>query len=192
MPQIEHKFERWNSKVHHPNQRCHGSALKYGQCPFLKEEGSDYCIRHGGHHAAKNKKEQALRNYRLTKWKARVGELAESDGIKSLREEVGILRVIMEEMLNKCEDANDLLLYSTRMADLVMKIEKVVVSCDKMEGKMGMLLHRDSVLQLAGEFVTIISEHIDDMSVIDEISMKMVQATMRVQEPNDGRSLVAG
>jgi len=149
-------------------------------------------MRHGGRHAETQRKEQGLRNYRLTKWKARVGELAESNGIKSLREEVGILRVIMEEMLNKCEDANDLLLYSTRMADLVMKIEKVVVSCDKMEGKMGMLLHRDSVLQLAGEFVTIIGEHITDMSIIDEISMKMVQATMRIQETSDGRALVAG
>jgi len=143
--------------------------------------GANHCARHGGNMA--NPKEKHLRNYRLTKWKNRVGELADSQGIKSLREEVGILRIIMEEMLNQCEDATDLLLYSSRMADLVMKIEKVVISCDKMESKMGMLLSRESVLQLAGEFVSIIADQVDDMEVIDAISMKMIQATLRIQDP---------
>jgi len=140
-------------------------------------------MRHGGSHVVRQRQKEALRNYRLTKWKNRVGEFAENDGLKSLREEIGILRVIMEEMLNQCTSSTDLLLYSTRMADLVMKIERVVVSCDKMENKMGLLLSKDSVLQLAGEYVTIISKHIDDMDIIDIISMEMVQATMRAQNP---------
>ena len=181
MPQIESKFERWDEKVDHINTRCLGSSKTLGSCPFKKMPGANHCARHGGNMA--NPKEKHLRNYRLTKWKNRVGELADSQGIKSLREEVGILRIIMEEMLNQCEDATDLLLYSSRMADLVMKIEKVVVSCDKMESKMGMLLSRESVLQLAGEFVSIIADQVDDMEVIDAISMKMIQATLRIQDP---------
>ncbi len=140
-------------------------------------------MRHGGSHVVRKEQQEALRNYRLGKWKARVGEFADSQGLKSLREEIGILRVILEEMMNQCNDATELLLFSVRMADLVMKIEKLVASCDKMEGKMGLLLSKDSVLQLASEFVEIINGEIEDMEVIDRISMKMMQATLRMQNP---------
>lgn len=183
MPQIESKFERWDEKIHHAKDRCHGASQTFGQCPFLQVEGSEYCKRHGGAIVLNAQKKQRVRNYQLTRWKARIGDFADNDGIKSLREEVGILRMIMENMLDQCKDSTDLLLYSSRMSDLVMKIEKLVVSCDKMESKMGLLLSRDSVLQLAGEYVAIISEHIPDNAVIDEISMKMVQATLRIQDP---------
>jgi len=140
-------------------------------------------MRHGGSHVVRKEQKEALRNYRLGKWKARVGEFADSEGIKSLREEIGILRVILEEMLNQCKDATELLLFSARMSGLVMQIEKLVVSCDKMEGKMGLLLNKDSVLQLASEFVEIINGEITDMAVIERISMKMMQATLRIQNP---------
>ena len=182
MPQVESKFVRWNDKIHHPRERCEGTSQTTGQCPFCKSEGSNYCSRHGGFLVEQKRAKESLRNYRLTKWKARIGDLADSDGIKSLREEIGILRMIVEEMLDKCHDATDLLLYSTRMADLVMKIEKLVVSCDKMEGKMGLLLSRSSVLQLAAEYVEIINKHIGDASIIDVISQEMLTATMRSQQ----------
>jgi len=179
----ENKFQRWDERVHHPNERCEGTSQGTGQCPYCKIEGSNYCIRHGGHNVLVTQKKEGLRNYRLTKWKARVGEFADSQGIKSLREEIGILRVVLEEMLNQCSDATDLLLYSTRMASLVMQIEKLVVSCDKMEGKMGLLLSKDSVLQLASEYVEIINKHVGDTQVIDVISMEMMQATLRINAP---------
>jgi len=140
-------------------------------------------VRHGGGNALAIREKEGLRNYRLTKWKNRVGEFADSQGIKSLREEIGILRVVLEEMLNQCDDATDLLLFSTRMAGLIMQIEKLVVSCDKMEGKMGLLLHKDSVLQLASEYVEIINKHVGDTQIIDIISMEMMQATLRINSP---------
>ena len=182
MPQVENKFVRWDKKIHHPSERCEGSS-QIGQCPYCKVDGSDYCPRHGGAIAESRKRKENLRNYQLTRWKARVCEFADNDGIKSLREEIGILRMVMETMLNQCHDATELLLYSTRMADLVMKIEKLVVSCDKMESKMGLLLSKDSVLQLAAEFVEIINKHVPDVNTIDVISMEMMQATLRMQNP---------
>ncbi len=155
-------------------------------------------MRHGGSNVVRREQKEALRNYRLGKWKARVGEFADSGGIKSLREEIGILRVILEEMLNQCSDATELLLFSVRMANLVMQIEKLVISCDKMENKMGLLLSKDSVLQLASEFVEIINGEITDMETIERISMKMMQATLRIQNPvanapaTGGRQLALG
>ncbi|MEA1999533.1 MAG: hypothetical protein U9N61_09490 [Euryarchaeota archaeon] len=109
--------------------------------------------------------------------------MADSGGIKSLREEVGILRVILEEMMNQCNDATDLLLYSQRMADLVMKIEKLVSSCDRLENRMGMLLGKDSVLQLAATYVQIINSYVSDPNIIESISVDIVKATEALEGP---------
>jgi len=184
MTQIANKFLRWDPLVHANTEKCQGHSKEFGQCPYVKVEGSDYCPRHGGGLSANSEKKEAVRNYHLTKWQARVQQLADNEGIKSLREEVGILRMVLENMLNQCNDAQELLMFSSRAADLVIKIEKLVTSCDRMEGKMGQLLGKDSVLRLAAQYVEIIHEHIDDDNVIDIISTKMIQATVALDAPD--------
>jgi len=145
-----------------PN-RCIGSSYQ-GQCKFLKMPGSDYCSTHRGQDLeAQNK----LRNYRLQTFKKRVNEFADSDVIKSLREEIGILRLLLEEVLNQCTDATDLLLYSSKIADLTTRIEHLVLSCHRIENNLGFTLDKSTVLNISSQIVTIISKHIDDPKVID-------------------------
>lgn len=178
------KFTKWDSLKHHPSERCEGT-ISTGQCINCKVPGSDYCPGHGANKQIASANNKAVRNYRLQRWKQRVGEMADSDSIKSLREEVGILRVILEEMLNQCHDSTDLLLYSQRMSDLVMKIEKLVSSCDRLENRMGLLLNKDSVLQLAATYVQIINNHVTDPNIIEQISEEMIVATQQVENPVD-------
>lgn len=178
----EVKFVKFNKNTHEPSERCEGS-LSTGPCVNCKVEGSSYCVTHGANSGLQVKQAEIVRNYRLQRWKQRVGEMADNDSIKSLREEVGILRVILEEMLNQCDDSTDLLLYSQRMSDLVMKIEKLVTSCDKLENRMGLLLSKDSVLQLASVYVQIINNYVQDPEVIEQISEAMVLATEQIENP---------
>lgn len=177
---IENKFTKWDSSKHSPSERCEGT-VSAGQCTNCKVEGSNFCMLHGANKSIESKNGEIVRNYRLLRWKKRVGELADSEGIKSLREEVGILRVILEEMLNSCKDSMDLLLYSQKMSDLVMKIEKLVVSCDRLENRMGLLLNKDSVLQLAATYVQIINNYVGDPNIIEKISEEIVQATAQLE-----------
>jgi hypothetical protein len=125
----------------------------------------------------------AIRNYRLQRWRQRVGEMADSSSVKSLREEIGILRVVLEEMLNQCTDTTELLLYSHRISDLVMKVEKLVTSCDKLENRLGLLLSKDAVLQLATTYVQIINNHVTDPEVIESISTEMLEVTEKIENP---------
>ncbi len=112
-------------------KRCQAIA-QHGQCVYQVVEGITYCPMHAG--AAQNEiQKQKLRNYRLQKYRERINEKADSDVIKSLREEIGILRMIMEEVINRCTDDTDLIIYSPKITDLALKIEKVVVSCHKLE-----------------------------------------------------------
>jgi hypothetical protein len=131
---------------------------------------------HGANHAMKKKEEASKRLYRLAKWQGRINEIADHEGVKSLREEIGILRMMLEETMGRCQDQTDLLLYSSKISDLVMKIEKVVSSCHRLEASTGMLLDKAAALHLASVMVEIISEYVNDDSAIDSIAGKIVQA----------------
>lgn len=173
------KYTRWDDKIHHPSERCE-STIKTGQCPWCKENNTNYCVMHGANKGVAAQQEEAKRNYHLREWKKRVGELADNDQIKSLREEIGIMRMCMEEMLNRCLDSTDLLMFSHRIGDMAMKIEKLVVSCDKLEGRMGLLLSKRAVVQLAGQYVQIINNYVTDPETIEQISLEMIQATKEI------------
>lgn len=179
---IESKHTKWNIAKHHPKDRCE-ATLANGQCVNCKVPDADYCVTHGANSQLQKTNGDVVRNYRLRRWQQRVGEMADSSNVKSLREEVGILRVILEEMMNKCDDSIDLLLYSQRMSDLVMKIEKLVSSCDRLEGKMGLLLGKDSILQLAATYVQIINNYVADPETIEKISKEMMLATEQIKSP---------
>ena len=176
---VDNKFVTFNKAIHHPKERCHGMS-KNGQCPNCKVEGSDYCYLHGANKSLISADKKAVKNYRLQRWKDRVGELASSQGVKSLREEIGILRLMLEEMLNQCETATDLLLFSAKMSDLVMKIERLVTSCDRLENRMGMLLDKTTILNLAETYVQIITVHVTDEEAIEAISKDIEEATLRI------------
>ena len=89
----ECKFTKWDKIKDPPGLRCE-TTVKFGQCPYTKVNGSNHCIMHGGQRALELRDKASIRNYRLVNWQKRVGEMTESSSIKSLREEVGILRVV--------------------------------------------------------------------------------------------------
>jgi hypothetical protein len=149
-----------------PN-RCQSIALN-GQCIYKAVEGIKNCPMHAG--ASQNViKQEKVRNYRLQKWNRRINEIADSDIIKSLREEIGILRILMEETINKCTDETDLMIYTPRITDLALKIEKVVVSCHKLEESLGQTLDKQKILNISTRIVNIISQHITDERIINLI-----------------------
>lgn len=165
-----------------PN-RCQGrEGPGGGQCTFLAVPNQLYCLKHGGaaHEAIAEKKRVSL--YRLQKWQERVDEFASSEQALSLRDEAGILRLQLESIHNMCDSPQDLLLYSSRMADLVMKIDKVVNSIAKIESKSTALLDKSAALILAGQIVDTIAGAISTLpipeqqqaQVIDDISSGII------------------
>lgn len=168
MPAHENKFRLCDRDA---VNRCQANE-KNQQCRYEAAEGSDFCPRH----VSRGPRNQALKNYRLGKWQARVEEFADSNGIKSLREEIGILRMIMEGMLDKCHDSADVLLFAPRITDLAMKIEKIVSSCHKLENATGMLLDKSAALTLAGRVVEIIGGSIKNPDELNKIADQIAEA----------------
>lgn len=140
-------------------RRCQAVTAQ-GQCINVSVPNGTRCIVHGGNKEMDSEKQKSMKNYRLSKWQAQVEQKAESDNIKSLREEIGILRMVLEERLNRCHDAQDLVLQSGPISDMIMKINKVVASCHRLEGSLGQLLDKQAILQFASIIIGIISEEL--------------------------------
>lgn len=161
-------------------KRCQGVTNK-GQCQFKATEGAKFCNMHGGLDSTRERK--AIRNFRLTQWQDRINEAADSQEVKSLREEIGIIRLLIEETVNRCKDSTELILYSAKISDLVMKSERLVASCHKLEERTGALLDKTAVLHLATMMVDIVGRNIDDAALLDRISNEFILAVANHQTP---------
>jgi hypothetical protein len=162
---IENQFER--CEPDDPN-RCQSND-RTGQCRYRRQEPHQYCPRHLASQRTNIEREK-VRNYQLTKFKARVNEFADNNQIKSLREEIGILRMTLEEVLNACQNTHQLMLQSNVIQSLVLNIERLVNSCHKLEESTNFLLDRTSIITLSSRMINLISLHVSDPEILEKIS----------------------
>jgi len=170
---------KWEKVPEDDPNRCQASAAQ-GQCPNKAVEGSKFCMCHGGHKAAARNKEERMKNYRLGKFHARAAELGNSDGINSLRDEVALLRMLIEEKIKFCKDEHDLLLISGPISDLIIKVEKVVSSMNKLEDKLGNTLNKEKIIQFAQLMIEIIGRYIENPETLDAIGEDFFAAMEKI------------
>jgi len=177
---IESKHQRMDGPE--DPERCQGACAS-GQCHFKRIKGELYCPMHNGLRTSIKKKED-LRNYRLQRIQTRVNEFADNSQLKSLREEIGIQRLLLENLLNKyVQTDEDLLLYSDKISSLVQKIESLVVSCHKLERSTGELLEKRAVVNISVQLIEILSSEIKDASLIERISDRLTEVIDATSSP---------
>lgn len=154
-----------------PN-RCQNVGSR-GQCYNLAVEGGKFCLVHGGNKTIQAQKAKELRNYRLTRNKVRLIELGNSSGIKSLRDEIAILRMLLEEKFNAITNTNEMILESGAISDLVLKIEKIVTSCQRLEEKTGTMLDKAQVMAVADQLIDIVTKHVPDTNIVEAMSLEI-------------------
>ena len=76
----------------------------------------------------------------------------------------------------QCETGFDLLVQSQKIGDLVMKITSVVEKCHKLEGSMGQLLDKKTIIQMANTFIHIISEEDLPEEVLERIANRILES----------------
>ena len=167
LPDDFNKYERVEDT---DPRRCQANDRR-GQCHLARLPESEYCVLHGGNRATEQAEKKRIRQYRLAKWQERVNDFAESSELKSLREEIGILRMTLEHVLNtRCKTVDDLLIYSPQVGDMVMKINTVVTSCHKLEANMGQHLDKQQIINFASELVGVVANVLDG----DELKISIV------------------
>jgi hypothetical protein len=172
--------------------RCHQMNGKGFQCQFVTEPNSNYCSLHGGNRATDlSQYKQENRAFRLAQWQTRLQEFTDNPNVKTLREEIGISRITLENILLLCQDSNDILLYSNKISDVLRTTQKLVESCHRIENQLGMTLDKSAAMGLAEQIITIIGEHITDDQVMESVATKISEAllnTNRVKELANGTS----
>lgn len=163
-----------------PN-RCQQVIPSVGQCRCIAIEGQKFCESHGGFACRRTEEQRNLKNYRLAKWNARADELVESSQIKTLREEIAILRILIEENIKFCPDELTLIMKSPQISDMLMKVEKLVSSCTRIENQLSGVLDKTQALQLISEITEIISKNIEDDEILSKISDE-IMTTLDKQE----------
>lgn len=131
-----------------------------GQCKYLKYPGTDYCPRHMGRSGHEVRKRD-LHNYALTRFRNQIVEKAYSSRLKSLTEEIAILRFTLEKLLESCNDDFDLILYQSKITELVKAIASTVESCHKMEEKANLVLDKNQLVVIANRLIGLLTEKVD-------------------------------
>lgn len=156
-----------------------------GQCFFKKTPNGEYCYSHGGNSVEASYKKHALEQYRLLKYKARVEEFATNPKVLTLRDEIGITRMLLETKLNKWSDPDDLISHSQVILANLQAIQKLVTDCKKLESQMGMLLDRGAVQKLCDGILSIMSRYLneDQMTAVANLVLGEIAAvtTARVE-----------
>jgi len=150
-------------------RRCQASTVQ-GQCYNLAVDNGNNCAAHGGCTQARAVEAKSIRNYRVAKFQVALDRHSDSPRLKNLNEEVGILRMMLEEQLEQCDDVKDLVIKSHLISDLVMKIEKLVKSCHTLEASLGGLMDKTAILTFATKVIDVITAELDDEVILAKVS----------------------
>lgn len=171
MANLDNKFTRCEPD---DPSRCQ-SIVTAGQCPFKATPGFNFCPMHTGRGVSEARKSE-LKMYRLGKWQARVEEFNSHPELKTVRNEVGIMRVLLEEILGKCTDSHELMCNSNKICEVVGKIERLVPLMQKLEDSSGITLDKNAVLQLADVIAAIIGDYVESSDAKAEVADKIITA----------------
>lgn len=170
-------------------RRCQ-STIRGGQCPHIAIEGTVHCERHtsGGSRQARD----PIANYKFSQqFHGKIKDFAECEDIKSLRGEIGVLRLMLQSVVNQCSDEDELTLQADRITRLVGEINKCVVNCQKLEESAGQLLDKTVVVNIGAMIVGVIDKYVEDKTILDVIGQEIYANIDAASRPENQHGLVS-
>lgn len=76
--------------------------------------------------------------------------------------------MLLEEKMNRANTEAELVMMAGPLSDLVMKIEKLVSSCQRLENNLGNLLDKQQMKNIATQLMTVLSEKVNELNLSDE------------------------
>lgn len=146
--------------------------------------GTDKCDRHtsGSARVAKD----PLSNYKFSQqFHAQIKHFAEAPDLKSLRGEIGVVRLMLQAVINNCKDETELTLQADRITRLVGEINKCVVNCHKLEESTGQLLDKTVVINIGNMIVSVIDKYVDDKALLNEIGREIYENIESATRPEN-------
>ena len=155
-------------------RRCKYS-YPHEQCWREAEPGCSNCAAHGGKSRA-NAEETRLYNLVELDNRRRLAELSGSENIKSLREEIGLVRLLIEKYVNAARGSDVELLSSSGSIDrLILTLGKLIKDCHALEQSLGELLSKQTVYRLAQTMCEIVMEELQGVEGHEEIIERIAE-----------------
>ncbi len=154
-------------------RRCKYS-YPHEQCWREAEPGCEYCLAHGGKSTALA---EDTRLYHLAEVdsRTRLAELSSHERIKSLREEIALVRILIEKRMNMIKTEADLLSACGPINNMLLTLEKLIKSCHALEQSLGELLSKQSVVRLGQSICEIVIEELQGIEGHEEIIDRIVE-----------------
>lgn len=163
------------NKIATPNPTTDNpNGIKYD----YKWDGPAFCPRHQGQSISVERRER-MRIYHVAQWRDRIAQHGDHPRIKSLREDIGILRMTLEAKLERMQDLADLDMRSSQITTLVQEIARTIQIGHKIEKESGFLLDRTQALVFIEEILAVVSQHVTDPEVLQIIINSMSQSVER-------------
>ena len=150
--------------------RCQGIMGGKHQCLNKQVPGSKFCPLHGGNKVFGKAEKAEHRLYAFHKFQSRIEKFCDHSKHLDLSMELALLRQLLEALVNRAGDLNELLMYSPQIQDLVIRIEKLVVSMNKVEKELGEVLDKNALMQTVAEILTIITANVTDEATLAAIA----------------------
>lgn len=164
-------------------RRCKFS-YPHEQCWHEAEPGCEYCIVHGGRSKA-NAEETRLYHLAEVDNRRRLAELSEHDKIKSLREEIGLVRMLIEKTMNAAKTEAELLSSCGSLNNMFLTAQRLIKTCHELEQSTGELLTKATVYRLAQTMCEIVMEELQGVEgyedIIGRIADRMFPAISNVK-----------
>ena len=161
--------------------QCEHTTSTY-QCPHEALEGDKFCEKHSRDPQAQPKRQYLLNK---AKYQQRYCDFADSTDLRTLRDEIAILRMVMQERLNMISNDSEMLASCGQIASLAITIERLVKSCHSLESRLGTLLAKPTLLGIANELVQILLKELEGMpnyeQLVDRISEQVIKVIMEAK-----------
>lgn len=176
------KYREFMKRADDSKNQCQASTAR-GQCENAKMPGSDYCPAHGGNRGYNSMRNERRRLYDVERYKKKIAKLTDHEDANSFREEIGVMRMMLETRLNQCTDDHTLMLHSQVISSLIMNIERAITSATKLELQLGKVLTEEQAGAWITDLIEIVGRHITDPEVLEGISDELLQSLEDITAP---------
>ena len=156
------------------SQRCQHSGPR-GQCSRPAVDGSNFCLSHC-------KESDLIKGYRLadTDLRQRFDELSAMDSIETVRQEVRLLRTLIEDRINLARNEAERITAFQVVHPAISTLNKLVESLGKLERQTNEVLDKGALTKLSDDIVTILIEELCDIDgytdIIDRVASRIAGA----------------
>lgn len=155
-----------------------------GQCTEEALPNDKFCSLHTRLDPEKNQKR--LYNLLKFKYRSRYEEIGDHEALRSLRDEVAISKMMLEENLNSIQNDSEFAAARGNLAQQLVTVEKLVSAMIKMEVNLGTLISKPTLLKIASDIVRILLEELKDVPghelIIDKVSLGIMKTINSVKE----------